>query len=268
VISTSWPMRTQGDPSNSAIVFLHGFMGFGQDWEKIAGPLSNEFYCLLPDLPGHGKNPIDTEPGYTAWAADLSRTLELRGIRRVILVGYSMGGRLALYFSLKYPEMVKGLVMESANPGITDSKDRQARATWDDKNADRIQTEGLASFLLDWYEMPLFASLKAIPGLKNGLRHQRAKQDPGNMARIIRSLSPGRQTDLWEQLPDLSPSTLLVAGLLDEKYTIICQQMAKIIPDNNLALLPGCGHNAHLEYPNYFVEILQNWLSSGIFPAF
>ena len=261
--SKPWPLHDLGDPSHPVIVFLHGFMGLGQDWKKIALPLSERYYCLFPDLPGHGENLLDAQPGYVAWATALRETLHARGLKYVNLVGYSMGGRLALYFSLKYPEMVEGLVLESVNPGITAPEGRQERAVWDDKNAAKIQSEGLASFLIDWYEMPLFASLKNNPGLKDELRYQRALHNPENMARVIRHLSPGRQPSLWERLPDLSPSTLLVAGLLDEKYTKVSRQMAEIIPDCELALIPGCGHNAHLEQPDLYGEIIQKWLYSG-----
>ncbi|MBC8334805.1 MAG: 2-succinyl-6-hydroxy-2,4-cyclohexadiene-1-carboxylate synthase [Anaerolineales bacterium] len=261
--SRPWPLHELGDPSHPAIIFLHGFMGLGQDWKNIARPLSEKFYCLFPDLPGHGENPLDAQPGHVAWASALRDTLQIRSLKRAYLVGYSMGGRLALYFSLKYPELVEGLAMESTNPGITDPKERQARAAWDDNNKAHIQSKGLASFLTDWYEMPLFASLKNIPGLKDELRVQRAQQNPENMARVIRHLSPGRQPSLWERLPDLSPSTLLVAGLLDEKYTQVSRQMAEIIPDCELALIPACGHNAHLEQPDRYIEIIQKWLYSG-----
>jgi len=255
-----WPLHKLGNRSHPTIIFLHGYMGLGQDWEEIARPLSNQYYCLLPDLPGHGENSLDAQPGYAAWATALRDTLLTQGLKRVILVGYSMGGRLALYFSLKYPEMVAGLVLESANPGITDPEKRMTRAAWDDKNAAMIKSEGLTSFLDDWYEMPLFASLKAIPGLKDELCRQRTQQNPENMTRIIRELSPGRQPDLWQRLPDLSPPTLVVAGLLDEKYTKISQRMAELLPDCNLALIPACGHNAHREQPDQYLEILRIWL--------
>lgn len=263
MIPKPWPLHELGDPSNPPIVFLHGFMGFGQDWEKIARPLSDQYYCHLPDLPGHGENSLDAQPGYATWAAALRDTLLMQGLKQVILVGYSMGGRLALYFSLNYPEMVAGLVLESANPGITAPEDRLARVAWDDNNAAKIKGKGLTSFLDDWYEMPLFVSLKVIPELKGELRRQRALQNPDNMARVIRDLSPGRQPNLWERLPDLSSPTLVVAGLLDEKYARISQRMAKIIPDCNLSLIPACGHNAHREKPDLYLEFLQKWLNSG-----
>ena len=252
-------IHTLGSPQNPPIVFLHGFMGTGDDWTEIASRFADRFYCLLPDLPGHGEASLDGELGYSAWASILKKTLDARKITCTHLVGYSMGGRLALYFAITYPEMVEKLVLESANPGIDAESERAERAALDDKLAARLRRDGMGAFLEFWYNIPLFASLNEYPALKDELIHKRADQNPENMARVLSELSPGLQPSLWARLPELKMPTLLVAGELDEKYCRITSQMAATQPEFKRVTLPRCGHNAHRENPSLFGEILNDW---------
>ncbi len=259
-MSAPWPLRPLGDPARPAIVFLHGFMGRGDDWLAVARRLARGFFCLLPDLPGHGENPIDTRPGYANWAMGLRRTLQEQGIARVRLVGYSLGGRLALYFALHQPEMVAALALESANPGIGDPAERARRAAWDEQNATHLLRSGMDAFLAYWYDLPVFASLERIPALKAELRRLRARQNPETMAAVVRALSPGRQPDLWPRLSELRMPLLAFTGAWDEKYTAIVRRIGKALPAAETAILPGAGHNAHREQPAATADLLRRWL--------
>jgi 2-succinyl-6-hydroxy-2,4-cyclohexadiene-1-carboxylate synthase len=235
-------------------------MGSGEDWLPVAEQLSQNFYCLLPDLPGHGDTPLDASPGYETWSAALKGVLLDLEIERACLVGYSLGGRLALYFSLSYPEMVSQLVLESANPGISDPLERQQRATRDADLSARILEEGLDSFLSTWYDLPLFSSLEHHSDLKAELCQQRAQQSPQSMAAVLQALGPGLQPDLSARLPEIQVPTLLIAGHLDHKYTRIIHEMNQVIPNSQMFLLEGCGHNVHRECPARYLEELWRWL--------
>ncbi len=255
-------IRALGNPQNPSLVFLHGFMGTGNDWIQIASRFADRFYCLLPDLPGHGETPLDDELGYAAWVSALQKALSAQGIGRAHFVGYSMGGRIALYFALTYPKMVDNLVLESANPGIVDETERTQRTVLDDKLAARLRQNGMGAFLKFWYNIPLFVSLNRYPELKTKLAEKRAQQNPENMARVLSELSPGRQPELWSRLSELKMPTLLIAGDLDEKYCRITSQMGAILPKSTRVTLPGCGHNTHLENPHLFGDHLAEWLDS------
>lgn len=256
-------LKIIGNPQNPPIVFLHGFMGTGEDWMSIASQFGNHFYCLMPDLPGHGETPLNGEVGYAAWTSALREQFSAQGIERFHLVGYSMGGRLALYFALTYPEMVAKLVLESANPGIDDGIERTERMALDDKLAARLRRDGMRTFLEFWYNIPLFASLNNYPALKDELIHKRAQQNLENMARVLSELSPGRQPSLWVRVSELKMPILLVAGERDEKYCRITSQMAATLPNAARVTLPGCGHNTHLENPTLFGNYLDHWLSTN-----
>lgn len=256
----NWPLITLGKPDKPALVFLHGFLGTGADWLPVARPLSARYFCLLPDLPGHGKNPLDAAPGYQAWSQALAATLDAYKLNTITLAGYSMGARLALFFALHFADRVGRLLLESANPGISDVQERSRRAAWDDANARTIRDLGLASFLGGWYTLPLFASLDRIPNARETLRRKRARQDGESMARVIRALSPGRQPDLWPLLPSLRVPTLYLAGALDSKYTTIAQRFQQKYPASEVTIVAQAGHNIHVEAPQAFRQHVEGWL--------
>ncbi|HMR64804.1 MAG TPA: alpha/beta fold hydrolase, partial [Anaerolineae bacterium] len=122
-----WPYQAIGQPHQPAIICLHGFMGNGADWLPLVKPWADRFYCLLPDLPGHGRHLSRSlaEPlTFDRLADELAKFGESLNLAQVGLLGYSLGGRLALYTALKHPAKFASLILESANPGLTDESER------------------------------------------------------------------------------------------------------------------------------------------------
>ena len=123
--------------------------------------MEDRTYCIAVDLPGHGASlglPPDT---YTIEGATRAviRTLDDIQVSRPVVAGYSMGGRLALYLALRFPERCAGLILESASPGLESASERAARRAADESKAERLQSGDFEAFLRDWYAQPLFASL-------------------------------------------------------------------------------------------------------------
>ncbi len=256
-----WPCHAQGQPHRPALLFLHGFLGRGDDWLTIARTLSATHYCLLPDLPGHGNHPPHPPLTFDTVTAGLAQLLAARQIESATLIGYSMGGRLALYFALKYPHLTRSLVLEGASPGLSSPAERQARATLDDERAGQLRRHGIEPFVAGWYRAGLFASLAARPNLLARATAQRHKNNAHWVADVISALSPGRQPDLWPRLGDVSVPALLLAGELDLKFSGLCRQMARQMPHSQVALLPQAGHNTHLEQPAAFTAAVQQFLA-------
>ncbi len=241
-------LREYGPTTGPPLVLLHGFMGTHADWASLLPRLGRRFRCLLPDWPGHGASRLDIPPAYASWNAALRASLLHRAEPPFFLAGYSMGGRLALDFALRYPGDVAALALLAANPGIEAPAARQQRLAWDEANARQLQTDQDA-FLQRWYDLPLFASLARHPGLKARLRARRRQQDAMAMAAVIRQMSPGRQPSLWHQVPHLRMPTLALAGQLDEKYTRLVARLAAESPQVRALVLPFAGHALHLERP-------------------
>ena len=111
----------RGDPQKPVILFIHGFLGSHKNWYSVIAPLTSEYSCLLVDLPGHGRSPIQ-EPiqqySIPQVAAALAKLLEQLQISSCSVVGYSLGGRIALHLALFHQETVKHLILESCSPGL------------------------------------------------------------------------------------------------------------------------------------------------------
>ena len=251
-----------GDPHRPTVLFLHGFLGSSADWADAIPALDERFYCIAPDLPGHGRSLGLTPQLYTIkGAAKMLRDLldELE-ISRAALAGYSMGGRLALYLALLHPERCSRLFLESASPGIEDAAERELRREADEERASRLESDDFGEFLADWYRQPLFASLARHGGLVRETIETRLRNDPGELARSLRGMGAGSQPSLWGELAALQVPALAVAGELDEKFVGISVRMASLGPRIRAAAVPGAGHNVRLESPEEYLATLESFL--------
>lgn len=255
--------ETHGSPECPSLCFLHGFMGSSADWALIVEALSDVAFCVTVDLPGHGRSTglsshLYTMEGATQAVADI---LDEVGIDRGSIVGYSMGGRVALYFSLFHPDRIRRLVLESASPGLQTEEARWRRRRLDAERAQRIQAD-LEDFLDEWYRQPLFESLQRHD-LVDEMVERRSTNDPNELARALRGLGPGHQPSLWERLGEIEIPTLVMTGALDEKYEDITERSARMIGTADRVLVPKAGHNVHAERPQAFLAHLSHFLTQA-----
>src|SRR3954454_18833816 len=109
-------------------VLLHGFTQTRQSWRRTIAALGGRYRALAPDLPGHG---LAAERRPASFAAGTAYVRALGG-ERSTLVGYSMGGRIALNAALALPGSVERLVLVGASPGIADASEREQRRLADE----------------------------------------------------------------------------------------------------------------------------------------
>jgi len=254
--------EVSGDPRSPAVLFLHGFMGSSADWREVMAALGDRAFCIAADLPGHGTSLGLTAEAYTieGSARAVIDTMNGLEVERAIVAGYSMGGRLALYLALRHPERCAGLFLESASPGLESASERASRCAADEAQAQRLETGDMEAFLRDWYRQPLFASLARDEQLLHRTIQARRRNDPGELARSLRSMGAGSQPSLWRELEGLGVSALAVAGGLDEKYVRVSSRMASINPRVSPAVITGAGHNVHDEAPAEYVALLGGFV--------
>ena len=240
------------------MLLLHGFLGRGADWDAVRAHLSPSWPVEAPDLPGHGTATGLEDRAYTMdGAAD--RVLREHDAP-VDLVGYSMGGRLALHAAVTRPEAVRRLVLVSASPGLEAGADRAARRGTDAERAAEI-ARSLEAFVEAWYRMPLF-------GLDAGLRarltaDRTAHNDPVELGRSLRGMGTGAQPSHWGALAGISVPTLAVAGARDAKFVRLARAMAERWRPGGLdvALVPGAAHLLPAEAPGPLAHLLTDFLS-------
>lgn len=253
-----------------ALLLLHGFTGSLHTWDPFLPELARHFRVIAVDLPGHGGTDAPGDPEryrMERCIADLLAILDGLGVDRTAVLGYSMGGRVALHLAAAAPQRVEGLIVESGSPGIADAAERAARIASDRALADFIEREGVAAFVERWERLPLFASQAGLPEpVRASLRAQRLRNRAAGLANSLWGMGAGVQPPLHDRLADLTMPTLLIAGELDEKYVRIVTDMAAHMPNARTAVVPGAGHAVHLERPTEFLRVVTAFLREQVVP--
>jgi 2-succinyl-6-hydroxy-2,4-cyclohexadiene-1-carboxylate synthase len=245
------------------LLLLHGFTGSAATWAPHITRLAPHMRTIAVDLIGHGRSDAPPDPErylMRRCVEDLLALLDLLEVERADVLGYSMGGRVALHLAAAAPGRVGALALESSSPGIADLAERRARITADEALAEAIERDGIAAFVDRWEQLPLFASQTALPAnVRAHLRAQRLQNSAIGLANSLRGMGAGRQESLWDRLIDLHIPALLIAGELDAKYCAIARSMAAALPSAQQVVVPSAGHAVHLERPDVFMGHVLNF---------
>ncbi len=256
-------VETRGD--GPPLVLLHGFTGSTATWAPIARALSTRFLTVAIDLLGHGRSDAPGDPeryGIERSAADLLAVLDRLELPQVSVLGYSMGGRLALFLASAAPERVRALIVESASPGIAGEADRQVREAQDAALAASIEREGVPAFVDRWERHPLFATqCRLSRATRARLRAQRLVHTAHGLANSLRGMGQGAQPPLHDRLCAIRAPALVVVGELDAGYCAIGRELTRLIPGARFVVAAGAGHAVHLEQPETFRRIVSEFLT-------
>lgn len=235
-----------------SVILLHGFGGTGRAWDGVIERLDRERYLPLAlDLPGH------------ASAADSERPITFPGCvehvlarapERFALCGYSLGGRVALNVALATPERVTQLVLVSCSPGIEDPAERAERRRSDHRLADELERVPFEEFIERWRTQPLFAD--DPPYVGELARADQRRNRPEALAAAMRGIGTGEMEPLWGRLHELTMPVTVVVGDRDAKFRALGRRMAGLLPDAEMAIVPG-GHSLALENPTAIARALD-----------
>ena len=233
------------------VLLVHGFAGTAGSWDGVIRHLDRERYLpLAAELRGHGQNgasrPITTQLCVDDLLAAAPPTFTL--------VGYSLGGRIALALALSAPERIERLVLLSANAGIDDGAQRSVRLARDLALADQIEAGSIEQFADLWLAGPLFCDDRAE--VNDGARAEIEKNSPHNLAAALRALSVGRLEPLWRRLAQISVPTTVVAGELDAQYCSLAERLSAAIGGAELELIAGVGHALPRNAPEQVAALL------------
>jgi 2-succinyl-6-hydroxy-2,4-cyclohexadiene-1-carboxylate synthase len=244
------------------ICFLHGFLGSADDWTDVCRHLYPDFSTLCIDLPGHGHTRVSSlEASHFSMAniADaLTKLVHELGYRQAYLTGYSMGGRLALYMALHYADTFTRCVLESSSPGLKTTGEQLARKAHDEELAQKLKTSNFSKFLENWYNQPLFRSLKVSPSFST-LFQKRLQNNPGQLALVLENMGTGVQPSLWTHLSELKIPVLVLAGEKDEKFIRIGREMSESSELINTKIVSRAGHLVHVENEAEFLNHLYQF---------
>jgi len=234
------------------LVLLHGFTHTGASWDPVVAALGERYRALAPDIRGHG-SASDVEP---VTLASVIGDLAALGPRRFMLVGYSMGGRLALHIALALPARVGRLVLIGATPGIADAREREQRRRADERLAAQIEGCAIEEFARRWAATPVLAGQS--PRVAAAAHADRLRNTTAGLARALRGLGTGALPPVWDRLGELAAPVTLIVGERDHKFRKIADEMAAAISAARIAAVPRAGHAVHLEAPDAVARIIAS----------
>jgi 2-succinyl-6-hydroxy-2,4-cyclohexadiene-1-carboxylate synthase len=232
------------------LVLLHGFTNTGASWDPVIAALGERYRAIAPDIRGHG-------------SASEVRPVSLDGVIEDVsglapgefeLVGYSMGGRIALHVALALADRVKRLVLIGASPGLASQRERDTRRRVDEQLADGIERMDIEQFAVRWERTPILADQPT--GVKAAARADRLRSTPAGLAAALRGLGTASLPPLWDRLGEVRIPVMMIVGGRDERFQAVAVRMAGGMPHAEVAIVAGTGHAVHLEKPEEVARLI------------
>lgn len=236
----------------SAIWAISGFLGLPSDWDL---------------LQSHRVEAVDWQAfslgSLPDWGAHFNQWAYRQGKGPSVLIGYSLGGRLALHALLNQPDLWKGAVIISAHPGLADAGERAKRLAQDQQWADRFENEEWQSLMDVWNSQDIFSHDPIVFE-----RKEKDYQRPRLMQALLHG-SLGSQVDLRQQISELQIPILWITGSKDQRYSSIARGLSFKHPLSQAVQVEGAGHRVPWAQPAAFTTLLQDFLShfALTFPA-
>ena len=264
-VRLSYFVAGEGTP----ITFLHGFTQRGRSWREVISKMPEGYMSVVLDLRGHGET--QAKPGapcsMDACTSDLLMLWDHLGIGQTHLVGYSMGGRLALHIAARHPERILSLCTIGAHAGL-DPENRLGRQQGDEALAQRIESDGLEAFANYWGGLAMFAGLQRRgPGFVAQVRADRLDNRVAGLACSLRGMGAGAMEPLWLELSRVEFPCTFVAGQVDHGYVASARRLRDTVPHGRVEVVPRAGHPVHQERPEAFARLLLAHLASTRAPA-
>ncbi len=211
---------------------LHGFLGLPSDWDFMQ--------------PKHPINLWTTEiTPFEQWARTFNEWADPG-----ILMGYSLGGRLALHCLIESPSQWRAAIIISAHPGL--KKGKKKRIEHDRQWADHFAKKNWANLIHEWNQQ---GSLKEVE-----LERNEEDFDRKQLVEALDVWSLGRQNDLRAEIEKLPMPILWMAGEEDRKFVRLAKEVKLSHPKSQVIIVPKCGHRISWQKQELFLNEIKNFL--------
>lgn len=228
----------------STIFAIPGFLGLAKDWDFLK-PQFNVFGVNWHDISWNSLS--DWGKGFNKWAHTQSRDCS-------ILMGYSLGGRLALHALYENPNQWKKAIIISSHPGLETSEEKFSRYSQDLQWADRFKNEEWDSLMKAWNGQEIFSQDPII------FKRKEEDYPREQLVKAFLQRSLGLQKNLRQQIFDLKIPLLWVTGSNDKKYSEIAERLVFSHPESRHIKIPSAGHRVPWSQPEIFTSLLQQFL--------
>lgn len=254
------------------VLLLHGFSGAPESWEKVTEQLAPDVEASAPLLAGHSghelirgqwqPNPPPGQPWAETFEGEVDRLSQWISHYQVapsVLVGYSLGGRLALGLLQRYPTLFTRAILIGSHPGLSNMQERQERREVDEQRVAILQEQGVGPFMDFWQELPLFSSQRTLPqDVRDRQARIRRSHDVHGLTMSLRACSLAAMPDYGPHLKTIATPTTLVVGAEDAMFKRIARDMVEQLPQASLRVIENAGHNPVLESPQTLADLISS----------
>jgi 2-succinyl-6-hydroxy-2,4-cyclohexadiene-1-carboxylate synthase len=259
--SLSYFVTGEGRP----VTLLHGFTQSGRSWRELIAKMPAGYRWIVPDLRGHGESQIwkGATCSMDACTEDLVKLWDALGVERSHLVGYSMGGRLALHIATHRPDRVLSVFTIGAHAGLEEDA-REGRRRGDEALAQRIEKDGVEAFVKYWGSLPMFAGIERRgPTYAAEVHAERLRNHVAGLACSLRGMGAGAMQPLWDDLAQIEFPCTFVAGQLDHGYVASARRLTATVSNSRVEIVPRAGHSVHQERPEAVARALAFHLAAA-----
>ena len=251
--------KTVGD--GEPVCFLHGWALNGSVWDPVVQHLQQSNRITTVDLPGHGQSPPPASGEYSV--DSLSDLVSQHLTADTILVGWSLGGLIAINIAARYPELVRKLILVASSPQFANTD------TWE-HGVKKSIIDGFACDLTQNYRETInrflaiqtFGSDKAKPVIRELKEKVFAHGEP-HLDSLSKGLQILKNCNLWQAAQHIPCPTLIVLG---EKDTLIPRSSGKqtqhAIANSQLSIIKGAGHAPFISHPDEFLKTIKTFISA------
>ncbi|MBU3160859.1 2-succinyl-6-hydroxy-2,4-cyclohexadiene-1-carboxylate synthase [Clostridium frigoris] len=250
-------VKGEGKP----IICLHGFSENLSTWEFIQ---LQGYQLILIDVIGHGKSDKPKHRKYYSlkvMVRHLNKLISKLGLKRYSMLGYSMGGRIALAYALTYPKEIDKLILESASYGEYGFFNRLRRRKNDLNLARSIERNGIQWFNQYWSDLSIFKSQRRLSkAIIKEIGERRLLNQAHALSNTLQSTGQGKFPCLKNKIVRLSMLILFISGEYDKKYEVVGKNFKKLNSRVKHIVINGCGHNTHIEDNSAFEKVINDFL--------
>jgi esterase len=241
------------------VVILHGLLGLSDNWVTFGRQLASDFEVFIPDLRNHGQSPHDPVFNFPVLVEDLHELIEDQGLKKVNLIGHSLGGKTAMFFALEYPDLLDKLVvvdiaLRKYSPNLehqmlidammeVDFSSVHSRSDVDRQFEQNVHSLKLRQFLLKniyWKDKETLGWRVNLPVLKESL------------PRMLEGITTDKKF--------LNPVLLVRGGLSDYVTDADLPAMVKQFPRTSVKTLANASHWVHADAPGEFYSLVHEFL--------
>jgi esterase len=249
--------RTFGE--GKPLIILHGLLGMSDNWIMPARELEKTYRVILPDLRNHGNSPHSDDFNLQVLADDIVELIKTLGLDNVLLLGHSLGGRIAISVALQHPDLIKKLVVVdiaprkySGNKSVANMMEAMSRVDFNTLLTLTDIEEFLARYIHD-----ARVRSQAMKNLKR--KTGKGFEWKANLPVIVKDIET-LMTPVYEDVPFIKPVLYIKGGASDFIMDTDMKPIFLHFPNTTLRTIPNASHWVHVDEPELFLDEVITFL--------